>query len=350
MVGYWSMARPLRIDVENGWYHITARGIERRSIFRARFYYRHFLGLLDRMSARYGVEVHAYCLMGNHYHLIIRTPEANASQAIQWLNVSYSVWFNIKRDRAGHVFQGRFKSVLIDSQGAWLLVASEYLHLNPVRTTQMGLGKMDNRAEGLGLKEPTEEQIAERLAGLRAYEWNSYRAYAGFASAPEWLHTKPILSRGGGPAKYRRGVEAHITRGADPKAFECLRGRVAIGTTAFLEKARQRVGRMTKEQPDRSFTRRLSGFDSIVATVELQTGQKWEDVRNRYGGRTRDLVLYLARMHSGLTLAEIGDRAAGVSYKTVGMAVKRFEAKLSEDKSLRALVERCESALWTVET
>ena len=88
------MSRPLRIDVEGGWYHVMSRGIERRPIFLGATYYRHFLELLEEMSSRFSVEVHAYCLMRNHYHIIIRTPGANTSRAIQWLNVSYSAWFN----------------------------------------------------------------------------------------------------------------------------------------------------------------------------------------------------------------------------------------------------------------
>ena len=123
------MARPLRVDVKDGWYHVTARGIERKAIFEDNRDHEHFLELLEEMSKRYGVEVHVYCLLGNHYHLLIQTPRANASPAVQWLNVSYSVWFNKKRRRSGHVFQGRFGSILIDGEGAWALDASVYIHL-----------------------------------------------------------------------------------------------------------------------------------------------------------------------------------------------------------------------------
>ena len=121
------MARPLRINVPGGWYHVTARGTERRTIFDDARDHEHFLELLEEMSERYGIELHAYALMGNHYHLLIRAPKANASAAIQWLNVSYSVWFNKKRGRVGHVFQGRFGSVLIDGEGSWALNASVYM-------------------------------------------------------------------------------------------------------------------------------------------------------------------------------------------------------------------------------
>ena len=141
------MTRPLRIDVVGGWYHVTARGIERRSVFRNDRDNAHFLELLEEMRERYAVTVHAYVLMGNHYHLLIQTPEANASQALQWLNVSYSAWFNRRHGRCGPLFQGRFKSVLVDGNGGWALEASVYVHLNPVRVKRLGLDKGGRRAE-----------------------------------------------------------------------------------------------------------------------------------------------------------------------------------------------------------
>ena len=91
------MTRPLRVDVGDGWYHVMSRGIEQRAVLPDESYYRHFLKLLGRMTDRYAVEVHAWVLIGNHNHILRRTPEANCSQAVQWLNVSYSVWFNRKR-------------------------------------------------------------------------------------------------------------------------------------------------------------------------------------------------------------------------------------------------------------
>jgi putative transposase len=145
------MSRPLRIDVEGGWYHVMSRGIEKRTIFLDDTFRLHFLELLGEMTDRFVVEVHAYVLMDNHYHLILRTPGANASQAMQWLNVSFSAWSNAKRQRVGHVFQGRFRSTLIDGAGAWLLGLSAYVHLNPVRVSALGLGKAANKAESLGL-------------------------------------------------------------------------------------------------------------------------------------------------------------------------------------------------------
>ena len=108
------MARPLRVDIRNGWYHVTARGNERRAVFRDDQDRRRFLELLEEWVERFGLRLHAYVLMDNHYHLLVQTPQANLSQAMQWLQVSYTVGFNRRHRRVGHLFQGRFRAVLVD--------------------------------------------------------------------------------------------------------------------------------------------------------------------------------------------------------------------------------------------
>jgi len=329
---------------------VSARGIERRRIYWGANYSRHFLGLLEAMSERYSVEVHAYCLMPNHYHLIIRTPEANVSRAIQWLNVSYAAWHNAKRRRVGHVFQGRFDSVLIDHDGAWLLLASEYLHLNPVRTKAMGLGKREAAAERRGYTEPSGEEIAKRLEKLRKFPWSSYPAYAGYETKPKWLRTETILGRAGGHDRYREGVQAHLTVGADPKAFESLRGRVALGSSAFKKHVGNLIARTTPEQPDRKFARRLVAFQRIVEIVEREKGEKREEFWDRHGDEGRDLTLYLARQRSGMTNAEIGEAAGGIGYKAAEKAVERLGRKVKSSRRLRKMVRQCMAKLSDVGT
>jgi REP element-mobilizing transposase RayT len=108
------MARPLRIERPGGRYHVTARGNEQKAIYRGERDRLHFLELLAELPERFGVRIHAYTLMDNHFHLLMETPEANLSRAMQWLSVSYSVWFNRRHNRSGHLFQGRFKAVLVE--------------------------------------------------------------------------------------------------------------------------------------------------------------------------------------------------------------------------------------------
>src|SRR5215213_10512872 len=127
------MARPLRLVRLGVWYHITARGIERRPIFKDDRDRARFVELLAELSERFRVRLLSYVLMDNHYHLLLELSQANLSAAMRWLNISYSVWFNRRHRRAGYLFQGRFKSVLVDPD-SWGLALSAYIHLNPVRT------------------------------------------------------------------------------------------------------------------------------------------------------------------------------------------------------------------------
>ena len=168
------MARPLRLDYPDTFYRVLSRGNEKREIFSEEGDYRQFLEILGRMAARFRVEIHAYVLMKNHYHLLLRTQEANLSRAIQWLGVSYSVWFNRAHDRSGHLFQGRFKSFLVQDD-RYFLTMSYYIHGNPLRAG-----------------------LAKRLSD---YPWSSYPAYAHRRSQPPWLTTDLVLGLHGGSRK-----------------------------------------------------------------------------------------------------------------------------------------------------
>ena len=130
------MARATRVDFPGAWYHVLNRGTERRTIFRSTRCCERFIELLSSLPERFGVRLHGYALMGNHYHLQLESREANLSKALHWLNVSYSVWFNRKYSRVGPLFQGRFKAILHEPTEA--LKISRYIHLNPVRIAALG--------------------------------------------------------------------------------------------------------------------------------------------------------------------------------------------------------------------
>src|SRR5512139_3927859 len=123
------------------------------------------------MVQRHAVEVHSYVLMPNHYHLLLRTPQANLSAAIQWLNVAYSIWWNRRHREVGHLFQGRFKAVVIEA-GAWVLETSLYVHLNPIAIEAMELSKRQKGAEKRGWRKPEASLLRQRLERLRAYPWS----------------------------------------------------------------------------------------------------------------------------------------------------------------------------------
>ena len=144
------MARPIRIDIKDGVYHVISRGTERCDLFCEDADYHHFLDRLAEAQRRFRLSIFGYVLMKNHFHLIVGTPDANLSQAVQWLKVSYSMWFNAKYRRVGPLFQGRFKGILVDSDESWLLELSLYVHLNPVRLQRLGLDKRGKALEAQG--------------------------------------------------------------------------------------------------------------------------------------------------------------------------------------------------------
>ena len=160
------MGRPLRIAFAGAHYHVTSRGNERRDVFKSQKDREQFLSYLESAVNRYGAVIHAYCLMSNHYHLLLETPAGNLSQITHHINGAYTNYFNVKRKRFGHLFQGRYKAILIEAD-AYAQELSRYIHLNPVR--------------------------ADIVSRPEAYQWSSYLDYIGERKSPEWLQTAFIL-------------------------------------------------------------------------------------------------------------------------------------------------------------
>lgn len=191
------MARPLRIEYEGALYHLTGRGNRREAVFADEEDCERFLSLLAESLRRYQVVLHAYVLMGNHYHLLGQTQLANLGRWMHWLVTSYTVRFNHRHRRVGHLFQGRYKSIVMEGK-EYLLSLSRYIHLNPVRGLRLGRGS-----------------ISERRERLRAWRWSSYRGYAGLAKREAIVEEELILGELGGRGRkrrleYRRFVESAL--------------------------------------------------------------------------------------------------------------------------------------------
>lgn len=332
------MSRPLRIDIEGGWYHVTSRGHNREAIYRDTKDRAHFLDLLEQLSERHRIEIHAYVLMTNHYHLLVRSPEANLSRALQWLNVSYSIWWNRRHRRCGSVFQGRFKAALVEG-GAWLLSLSQYIHYNPVAVKGLGLSKQGKALEGRGWATPTAEMVAMRLKGLREYRWSSYPAYAGYAKPPAWLNTKEVLARvKGGRRGYRKLTEGRLRGGAKESVVEGARWGIVLGSEAFAERIRAGLG-IGRESAGRKNLRRRLEWSDYVKCMEGVKGERWDEFCGRYGDSGRDVVLWAARTKGGYGLKELAGYVDGVDYSAVYQAVRRLPLRMKRDKRLRTLVE-----------
>lgn len=341
------MARQLRHHYAGGWYHITTRGMARRAIFTDDRDREHFLELLAGMVGRYGVILHAYVLMDNHYHLLIETPAGNASRALQWLNGSYVVWYKAKHTHSGPLFQTRFKSIPVDGEGSWALTCSVYIHLNPVRVKALGLGKAERKREKAGFlpEDPSREQALARLAKLRGHLWSSYPAYAGYAPKPEWLTCGTLWQRAGADGKepkaeYRNYLEDYLRQGVGEGAFARITAAVAIGGTAFVERLRRKIPKRAGGETNARAWRRLLPFGEVIRAVESAKGEPWKAFAGRQGDWGRDMALHVGRMRCGLTLRELGGQAGGMGVQAVAKACGRMGERLKTDKGLQRVLVR----------
>lgn len=327
------MARPLRINVAGGWYHVMSRGNGGEALYRTETDRRRFLGLVAELPERFGTEVHAFVLMDNHYHLLLRCRRAELSEALRWLQTAYAIRFNWAHRRRGHVFQGRFKSVLIRDEGA-LDVVARYLHLNPVRVGGLGLSKEDQRrAKVVGCPDPGAALIARRLGVLRDYPWSSWRVYAGLEPAPTWLTVERIASGCGGrrPAEQRAALIHHteqpIRQGRLDSPWEGMVAGTVLGDAAeaaTLPGARGREPGGEGEPTRETAVDARPEWPAIVRAAESLLGRTWQEMTERYGDWGRDGTLAVATRHLGWRLAEVVGQVAGVNYDAAAQGIRRF--------------------------
>jgi REP element-mobilizing transposase RayT len=333
------MARPLRLLIPDGWYHVFGRGWERRDIFRDDRDREHFLELLGELRERYRFRIHAYALMGNHHHLIVQTPDANLSRGMQWFNTSYSAWFNARHDRVGALWQGRYRDVVIENS-AWAYALSTYVHLNPLRISGLGLDKNGRLVEGKGFRVPSPEQVTERLTQLRAYRWSSYRAYAGYCPTPTWLTTSELLGRAHTEpsrrrAAYRSELKARLTQGQRESRAERLRDAIAIGSASFARRIRKEADEDDEGLAKRRELRRRATVEEVRSQVEALRGQRWGDFADVRGDWGRPLFLWGLRKRCGMTLREAGEAAGGMKPAAVDQALRRLEQRAEANPAIR---------------
>lgn len=205
------MARPLRIEFDGALYHVTSRGDRQESIYEDDRDREIFFEVLAEVVGRFNWHCHAYCLMTNHYHLVIETPEGNLSKGMRQLNGVYTQASNRRHRRTGHLFQGRFKGIVVDKD-SYLLELTRYVVLNPVRARMV--------------REPG------------AYAWSSYRAMVGEAAVPPWLATDGLLAQfGKRRAEARRRYRRFVLEGiGGTDLWENLSQQIYLGDTRFVKR------------------------------------------------------------------------------------------------------------------
>lgn len=309
------MARPLRIEYPGAFYHVTSRGNEQKDIFKSEADREKFLFYLASARERYGAVIHAYCLMTNHYHLMLETPLGNLSRIMKHINSSYTTYFNIKRKRAGHLLQGRYKAILVEAD-TYAAELSRYIHLNPVRA---------------GMAKSPED-----------YRWSSYRFYTE-GGEPSWLTTGFILGYlGTEDSESRRNYKSYINEMVAGEYVSPLTGVVGstiLGSEDFVREIRE------KELDGRPADRDLPALRELK---ERPRPEKIREIaRNAFVDNRRLARLagiYLCHRYSGVKLKEIGDLFL-LSDSGVIQASRRFEAAMEAEAQLGKKVEEIRGIL-----
>ena len=311
------MARQWRIEYPGAFYHILSRGNERQEIFRSDDDREMFLDLIGDFSDRFQIDMIAYVLMGNHYHLLLKTPNGNLSRSMQWLGTTYTRKFNNRHNRSGHLFQGRYKSILVENDH-YLMRLSCYIHRNPLRAG-----------------------IVNRLTD---YPWSSYLSYGYARKTPEWLKTGLILNSMSQGSDSHRQYRSKVQQYSDEAGsiWEDVQHGLLFGSQDFAADIRSRFisdekypelpqyNRMAKAiSPNEILKRAEAALDfdleAAVAQKRISAGEKDK----------RDLLIYLLWESGRWTNQEIGS-CFGLTYSAVSQRVSDTGKRLEQNKELMA--------------
>ena len=293
------MARPLRLEFPNAVYHVYSRGNERKEIFREGVDYELFLGILSDCAARFDILVHAYSLMPNHFHLLLETKDSNLSSAMKRLLGLYTVRFNRVHKRTGHLFQSRYKALLVDKDG-YFLQLSRYVHLNPVK--------------------------AKIVSNPEDHRWSSMRHYLK-DKAPDFLHREFTLNNFESKAAYRKFVMEGLNTSMDP-VKEAIGGLI-IGSEEFLSTLKNKISQ--KKVADFAGKRTLSRRPA-------------KDVLRHLDGQDQKTSIYALWKYSRATQKQIGEWFK-ISHSAVSASIRRLEPRLSKDNGLRNRLIKIERAI-----
>jgi len=331
--GLAGMARHLRLEYEGAIYHITSRGNERSDIFRDDYDKERFLKKLGEIAGEHHVRLYAYVVMTNHYHLLVETPRGNLSRFMQQLNTSYTMYYNVKHDRVGHMFSGRYKAKVVNGN-EYLLALTRYIHLNPVKV---------GASKGL--------DMAEKVKHLRGYRWSSYRGYAGIAGGEKWVDRGPLSELAGRYAAERReGYRVFVESGLaedDEEMKEAMsRSSKAIGGWKFcreVEKDYRKAAQEKRSRTDIAMRRIEVGVDAdeLLKRVCAEFGVGTELLRRRRSVTDARLVAAkLLKEQTSLTGREVAQSLGLADGSGLSNLLRVADNRISESRKMRRTLER----------
>ena len=312
------MARPLRIEYEGALYHVTSRGNERKNIFFTKRDYEKFKEYVADCQKKYGFTLHCYVLMSNHYHLLVEVREKNLSKIMHFINSSYTMYTNTKRKRSGHLFQGRFKAIIVDKNN-YLIALSKYIHLNPVRAKIVENPGDYAYSSYNAYTSDEQDVILSRSMILRAFAEEVPRAqllYKVFVeSVPEKDGESPFLHLYGGGIL---GDEDFVNE--------------VLGTIEEEKLANEHIS-------NRRALRATTNLDSILAQISDHFGMPVEEMVKR-GRSERKVTVYLLKKFSDATNKQISKLIGARNSSTAAKIYEAFVKELQGDDCLKQQLER----------
>ncbi len=328
------MARPLRIQYEDALYHVTCRGNERKAIFRDDHDKNVFLELLNDGQKTYCIVLYCYVLMDNHFHLLLETPLANLSEFMRWFNITYTSHYNRRHKRTGHLYQGRYKSILVEKK-SYLHILSRYIHLNPVRTKQEG-----------------KLALSEKKKYLRNYPWSSLLGYIDDTRRNGIIDYDRILESYGGDNKkgrrlYWETICNDLSTGIDIR--EKVVGGSILGSDTFIIWVRDKyLPAKSREIPAVQRLKKYTAKEEIIGALCKETKKSFHEIKKERG-IIRQMAMDLFYRFGGLSGTEIGEMM-GIDYSTVSVGRKRLREILKRDKHLSQIIKRVEADLSMIKT
>lgn len=316
------MSRPLRIHFPGATYHVMNRGLAARPIFRTPADHATFLEGLGEVHARWGLQIFAYCLMRNHYHLCVSTPSMPLARIMRHVDGVYTQRYNRRYRRDGPLFRGRYRAIVVEAD-RYLLAVIRYIHQNPV-----------------------DAQLASRP---EQYRWSSLRYYLAARGRPQWLDTETPLGHFGGRRKAFGEFMRGKLQGARGESYRWERVGPIVGTEGFKGwiRLRAEVTGLNREVPER---RHLAvGLDACVKAVARVCGVEEELLaRSRRGvsNGARQIAMYVCREVGGYSHREIATRFNAGSYSTVSSVCAMMTKRLRDDRGLREEIGRIRQELF----
>src|SRR3972149_3339589 len=264
------MARPLRIQYSGAVYHVTCRGNERKEIFKDDRDRKTFLEILAKSSNIYNIKIFSYILMENHFHLLIETPLGNLGEFMRHFNITYTGYYNRRHNRVGHLYQGRYKSILVDKE-SYLSVLSRYIHLNPVRIKAM--------------ERKTDE---EKIQHLRNYRWSSLPSYINKGEREQFVDYAIVLEEYGGDndrsrLAYKKGIYDDISDKLEIR--DKIIGQSIIGGEEFIKWVKEELLERQKDRecPSLREIQRYKAKEKIIEAIEKESGKGLEEKKGTSG-------------------------------------------------------------------